>query len=252
MAVAVLAFASVSVAETLSYEPDSIYVSVAAGGNADVPLTVSIGGLTGFSTYYLWFIDSVAGDVPIEWLSVSRSTAFLSRWSPSSTTSLTISVPEGAEPGIYQGYLFPKAMKSHQYADPGAGIYIEVEVPSICSGEPEVIVTSLSPSVLWPPNHSMVEVSASGIVLVPSGCTLYELGYSVVDEYGEYSGIGAVELDASSSTFTTTIPVEASRTGQDKDGRHYTITIFATDDLGVSESEPLDVVVPHDMRPSDR
>jgi len=41
---------------------------------------------------------------------------------------------------------------------------------------------------------------------------------------------------------------EASRRGKDKDGRHYVIKIFAENEAGITESEILNAVVPHDQR----
>jgi hypothetical protein len=196
-------------------------------------------------TYYLWFVDSVRGTVPAEWITPAKETTFLNSFWNSASTTLTISVPGDAEPGIYASYVYSKAMRSHQYADPGRGMLIEVLVTSECSATPEVEISGFGPNVIWPPNHDDAAVTVSGVVNIPAGCTLGAAGYSIEDEYGTHTGAGEITVKDDGS-FSALLPVEAWRDGQDKDGRHYTIKVFAEDEAGTGVSEVLEVVVPHD------
>lgn len=63
---------------------------------------------------------------------------------------------------------------------------------------------------------------------------------TVTDEYGIYNmtvpGFGSI------------VQLEAWREGTDKDGRHYTITVVATDNAGNQSTAITEVIVPHDMR----
>ncbi len=63
---------------------------------------------------------------------------------------------------------------------------------------------------------------------------------TVKDEYGIYN--------MTVPGFGSTIQLEAWREGTDKDGRHYTITVVATDKAGNKSTAVTEVLVPHDMR----
>ena len=243
----ILSFTSSAFAAALTYTPDASYLTITPGTSSEVPLTIALTD-GGRPTYYLWFIGSVEGDIPSEWITSSKTTTFLNRWWNSSSVTYKVSVPEDADTGTYGGYIFAKAMSSHGYADEGPGVYLEVLVPSNCSAKPEFQITEFGPDVIWPPNHSIEEVYVKGTLSMPEGCTLFDVGYSVDDEYGVYSDIGSITVDTDGS-FTALIPVEASRLGSDKDGRHYTITFYAENEAGLATSEDLESLVPHDRRP---
>lgn len=233
-------------AADLLYTPQSNFLTMAPGTSQTLPMKVSIVNPLS-STFSLWYLDSVTGgNLPASWVTSSKSMSFISKWWPSQDTLLTITVPAGTAAGTYSGYVFSKAMKAHNYANAGTGMFLSITVPSRCSGVPSILIDSLSPSYIWPPNHSMERVRVEGKVLLPLGCTLYELGYGIEDEYGIYSGTGSFTI-SQDGAFSLAIPVEASRLGQDKDGRHYVITLYAEDDLGIGISDPLEVLVPHDM-----
>jgi hypothetical protein len=233
---------------TLTYSPESSHVTVPAGSEGEAPMTVTLVDAD-YGTYYLWFVDSVEGDLPIEWIEASPSTSFVSNWWSTASTTLKVKVPGDARPGSYSGYVYSKAKKSHIYADEGSGMYLEVYVPSDCGGKPEFLITSFGPETLWSPNGGLetVTVEVEGMVLMPEGCTLFEAGYSVDDEYDVYTGVGEFTVKAG-GVFSAVIPVEASREGGDRDGRHYAITLYAEDEAGIGTSCTFEVLVPHDRR----
>jgi hypothetical protein len=237
-------------AATLSYAPTHAELTIAAGASATTPLSISL-VTTDFQTYYVWFVDTVTdGNLPVGWITPSSTWTFLSYSNLTDFTTLTIQVPEGTPPGTYSGALRGKGMAAHGFADAGSGVRLAVTVPSGCDQTPGFIITSLSPHILWPPNHKMKEVHVDGQVLVPTGCSLSEVGYSIDDEYHVYTGVGEITVDANGD-FSATIPLEAWREGKDKDGRHYRITLFAQDEAGTGVSQTLEVIVPHDMRNDD-
>lgn len=233
-------------AVSLSYAPEKASLTIGAGMEDKVPMTVTLNNVYS-GTYYLWFSDAVAGNLPSEWIEASPSTAFLSRWWTTKSTTLTIRVPEDAAPGVYSGYLRSKAKSVHETAAPGNGMFIEVIVPSKCSAAPGIEITSFGPEYIWPPDNKMESVTVTGKVHLPDGCSLYEAGYSIDDEYGIYTSTGVLYIN-SSGEFTLSLPVEASRKGQDKDGRRYTISIYAEDEAGIGVGGALNAVVPHDQR----
>jgi hypothetical protein len=154
-------------------------------------------------------------------------------------------VPEDAEPGVYTGRLYSKAMMSHNYADPGSGVLISVIVSGDCTSNPEVNISGFGPNVLWPPNHNMETVTVTGIATMPQGCSVYGAGYSIEDEYGTHTSEGELTV-SENGKFSVFLPVEAWRKGQDKDGRNYKITFFVENEAGVGTSRVLEVLVPHD------
>jgi len=102
-----------------------------------------------------------------------------------------------------------------------------------------VVDLSVTPGLLWPPNHKMVDVAVNGGANDPaSGVVSVE--FTVTDEYGTVEPV--------INGFNTAIPLEAWRNGGDKDGRHYTITAVITDEAGNVTTVTTEAVCPHDMR----
>lgn len=233
-----------ALADSLVCKPESTSLTIPGGAHESLTVTVEVADPHA-STYYLWFIGSIAnGNLPASWLSLAPSRTFITR-SSSGTSTLTISVPPGTPSGTYSGYLIPKAQASHTVIDPGKGCFLDVKVPPVCSGVPTFDIISFGPDLLWPPDHSMQEVVVAGRAELPSGCSLLEMGYAIEDEYNVYTAVGTIPI-RSDGTFSLTLPVEASRVGQDKDGRHYTISLYARDEAGIGTRAGLVVVVPHD------
>jgi hypothetical protein len=63
-----------------------------------------------------------------------------------------------------------------------------------------------------------------------SGVKAGSAAYVVMDEYGQIHPSGSVTLVNGQYAFT--VALEASRRGNDQDGRHYTIAVSARDNLG--------------------
>ncbi|MFC1770042.1 hypothetical protein ACFLZI_03200 [Nitrospirota bacterium] len=242
----VLVFSLPAMAIELTYSPDVQYLAAEPGDTVTVPLTVGI--ITDSRrTYYLWFIDDIAGSIPSEWISSSKGTSFLSKWWSTASTNISIAVPEDATPGIYESYLYSHIMGVHSTDVTGTGMYLNLTVSSACGATPKFVIDGVSPEVLWPPNGSIEEVIVAGHLEMPEGCNLYEIGYSVDDEYGTFSSMGEVAIN-DAGAFEAVIPVEASRNGQDKDGRHYTVNLYAENEAGIGQSDVIEIIVPHDKR----
>jgi uncharacterized repeat protein (TIGR01451 family) len=102
---------------------------------------------------------------------------------------------------------------------------------------PAISGASASPSVLWPPNHHMVNVTVSyGVTdncpLPPNSCTLSVTGNEQIN--GDW-----IVLDAHH------VQLRAEREGHGN-GRIYTVTVRCTDSGGNSSSKSVTVSVPHD------
>jgi hypothetical protein len=113
---------------------------------------------------------------------------------------------------------------------------------------PPVISVSATPQTLWPPNGRMVTVTISGTITdAGSGVNASTTAYAVTDEYGLIQPSGRLIALGKDGSYSFTIPLQASRRGNDTDGRQYTITISAQDLEGNRGSASARVIVPHDL-----
>jgi hypothetical protein len=110
---------------------------------------------------------------------------------------------------------------------------------------PPVITISTTPKFLWPPNGKMVPVAVSGTITdTGSGINVKSATYVVKDEYGRLQPMGMIILGPAGA-YSFYISLQASRLGSDLDGRRYTITVQAKDNVGNVASETNAVIVPH-------
>ena len=120
------------------------------------------------------------------------------------------------------------------------------EVPA-SETTPPVLTISASSRTLWPPNGKMVPVTISGTMTdAGSGVRASTATYTVIDEYGRVQPSGPITL-GTNGTYSFTILLQASRNGNDQDGRKYTITVRAQDNAGNNGSASTNVIVPHDQ-----
>lgn len=103
---------------------------------------------------------------------------------------------------------------------------------------PPEVSLSVDRSLLWPPNHKLIDILVNGGAQ-DSGSGLLSVVLSITDEYGKYN----LTLPA----FGSTVALEAWRDGLDKDGRIYTLTAVATDRAGNTTTRSSNILVPHDM-----
>ena len=66
----------------------------------------------------------------------------------------------------------------------------------------------------------------------------------VIDKYGQVQPSGSF-IPGADSIYAFTVKLQASRNGNDRDGRHYTIAVSATDKAGNSGLKSTIVTVPH-------
>jgi hypothetical protein len=94
----------------------------------------------------------------------------------------------------------------------------------------------------------MILVTISGTITdAGSGVDVASATFSVLDEYGAIHPSGAVAL-GSAGHYSFTVPLQASRRDTDRDGRRYTVTVRAADDVGNVATASAIVTVPHDRR----
>jgi len=110
---------------------------------------------------------------------------------------------------------------------------------------PPALTASASPATLWPPDGKMVPITISGTITDPTS-GVSTATYAVKDEYGRIQPSGPVTVNAD-GRYAFTTHLQASRRGNDSDGRHYTITVSAQDPAGNKGSASTVVIVPHDL-----
>jgi hypothetical protein len=112
---------------------------------------------------------------------------------------------------------------------------------------PPAITIAATPETLWPPNGKMVPVTIAGTITdAGSGVNASTATYAVTDEYGLVQPSGHITL-VSNGSYSFTIQLQASRNGNDTDGRQYIITMSAQDLVGNKGSAAAGVIVPHDQ-----
>jgi hypothetical protein len=112
---------------------------------------------------------------------------------------------------------------------------------------PPAITIAATPETLWPPNGKLVPVTIAGTITdAGSGVNPSTAAYVVTDEYRQVQPKGSVALRADGS-YAFTIQLQASRNGNDRDGRQYIITVSAQDTVGNTGSAATVVIVPRDQ-----
>jgi uncharacterized lipoprotein YddW (UPF0748 family) len=128
---------------------------------------------------------------------------------------------------------------------PGAVTHFDV---TIDRGLPATSLTA-DPSEIWPPNGNDVVVTVSG-VSTDAGTGVASIAFRVVDEYDQVQpsipqvvASGEAEL-----RWERQVTLQASRRGDDRDGRTYTILATVTDGACNSHERRTTVTVLHDRR----
>ena len=112
---------------------------------------------------------------------------------------------------------------------------------------PPALTITATPDTLWPPNGRLILVTITGIITdAGAGVDTDRVTYAVKDEYGSVQPSGHVSVKAD-GTYAYTIALQASRNGNDRDGREYIITVYAKDNAGNTGSATTRVIVPHDQ-----
>jgi len=109
------------------------------------------------------------------------------------------------------------------------------------------VTVSASTDSLWPANGRLVAVAFVGTLSdTGSGVDVSSAWFRVVDEYGEIQPTGLVQ-PRPDGTFAFTVLLGASRRGNDRDGRLYSVYVTAKDNAGNGATAVAAVRVPHDQ-----
>ena len=113
----------------------------------------------------------------------------------------------------------------------------------------EFFVT-VSPTVLWPPNHAVVPVTITlNATTDTEGNTINLTVNSIASSQGSASaGVGSSASATEGTPAVVVVHLTAERTGKDKNGNIYTIHVTCTEPAEAETgTATLTVVVPHDQ-----
>lgn len=102
---------------------------------------------------------------------------------------------------------------------------------------------SLSPNIIWPPNHKLIVINAS----ISAQDDNYPKPTIKLVSITANEPLKNGDVVASFGTATQTFQVKSERTGKDKGGRVYTVTYSATNSCGHSTNASETITVPHDQ-----
>ena len=240
-------------AAKISFEPNELTATVAPGEVVTVPVTVSLTGTTAPSSYAIVNISSVEGEtLESEWIN-NQFDLYLDSTDNTTQVAFQVKVPAVAKVGNYKS-MFKAVVRmtneTNEDVPPPADLVINIEVsePFACNLAPEFKEISSAEETINVRNNKEVAIDLSGSVSSPDGCGTVNAWFELTDEYGEMTSTEPEPLALNDDgAFTVTIPMVASRKGDDEDGRLYTIKFFAENEVGVNIDIPeISVVVVHD------
>lgn len=237
-----LAFAPAALAATIVYQPDKISITAIPGETTDLDFNIAFDA-AGRHSLYVTSLD-VIGDIPAHWVNLKIPVMVINDRQVRVATEIAVS--EFASPGTYQASIIVQGDSRRTPVDTGKGITVTMEVKNPCQDVPAFKDIQIGPEAIKAQKGKTVEIRIAGTIAVAKGCNLSKAEYELNDEYGKMDAKGNLTIDAAGN-FGITLPVEASRMGQDKDGRTYTVKLSATDEAGQGRSGDLVITVEHDQ-----
>ena len=245
LAVTLLCFSTESHSAQITFAQNGLTVNVAPGETVAVPITVSLENTSLPNTYASFGLAHVGGSLDRNWIN-NQIYMSLNSWYKTRQAVLQVKVPADAQGGIYKGILKTVWLRSNESVAP-AEFEINVDVDSFvnCSQVPLFSDIVSSQESINTRNNKPVQIELSGSVAVSDGCEIYNAQYQLTDEYGELDKVDSLQLE-DDGRFTVAVPMVASRKGNDKDGRLYTVKFVAENEAGVGESVETNIVIMHD------
>jgi hypothetical protein len=232
-------------AAQITFAPNGATISATPGETVSVPVVVTLSGTSLPNAYASFSLAQTGGNLSRSWIN-GQAYLSLNSWYKTRQTVLRINVPAEAAGGLYRGVFGTAWLRSNEEVAP-ASFEINLEVSSSAScNQPSVFSDIVSSEeTIETRNNKQVAIELSGSVTIAEGCSIDNAWYQLTDEYGELDQTETVTVD-SDGAFTVSVPMVASRKGNDKDGRLYSVVFFAESDAGVFESPETRVVVLHD------
>ena len=156
------------------------------------------------------------------------------------TASPTFTAPNVAAGGAFLTFqLVVHDGQAGSVADTVQVAVVNVNDPPVCS------LAQASPNLLWPPNHTMTQVSIVGLT-DPQSQTL-TITYPTVKQDEPINGLGDGDTSPDAAVSGSDILLRAERSGTGN-GRVYVVQFTATNTDGAHCSGTVKVTVPHDKK----
>lgn len=233
-------------AAKISFEPNELNATVAPGEVVTVPVAVTLDDTTAPNSYASFSLSRVDGTLDPKWIN-GQLYVSLNSWYKTRQVPFLVKVPADAKGGKYKSVFRTVWLRSNEQVDP-VDLVINVEVGETfaCNQKPFFEDISSAEETINARNNKEVAIDLSGSVSSPDGCDIDGAWFELTDEYGELDQ-KKVDLEINDDgNFSVAVPMVASRKGEDKDGRLYTVKFFAENGAGVGESPVTSVVVLHD------
>ena len=232
-----------ALAAHISMNPGKVSITLEPGGSASIPVSTTLtqasrGDYAYFSLVPVGDASAWFGRAP----TVNLSGPYASR-----TSSLAVTVPEGTGGGSYTATFNAQVMRGRSITADQLIVTLEVPATNLCSAPPIFSPITASQNIIKGKNNKPVTIELSGTVDVGDGCELAGTSYTLTDEYGELGGTKDLNI-ASDGSFSASVELMASRKGNDKDGRLYSISFSAENEAGVGNGDVIEIVVSHDNR----
>jgi len=232
-------------AAKITFKPNELSATVAPGDIVTVPVAVSLAETTAPNSYASFSLSRVDGTLDPAWIN-SQVYVSLNSWYKTRQVPFQVKVPADAKGGEYKSIFRTIWLRSNEQVAP-ADLVINVEVSETfaCNQAPLFSDIISTEETINARNNKQVAIDLSGTVSSPEGCEIVNAWFQLTDEYGELNRTETLEIN-DDGTFSVAVPMVASRKGNDKDGRLYTVKFMAENDSGVGESIETSVVVLHD------
>ncbi len=241
-----LFFAAVDAeAAHITFEPNGATISATPGEMVSVPVAATLSGASLPNAYASFSLAQTDGDLERTWVN-GQAYLSLNSWYKTRKALLRINVPASAAGGKYTGVFSTMGLRSNEQVEPVSFVLnVDVEADG-CNQSPDFSEILSSDDAIHTPNNKMVAVELSGSVDATAGCSIVNVWYQLTDEYDELEQTDEpVEINADGA-FNVSVPMIASRKGDDKDGRLYTVIFTAENEAGLSESAETRFIVSHD------
>jgi hypothetical protein len=209
--------------------PASTNAECAGPAGTPVTLTAGVSDADGDALTVVWTANGVA----IQTNTIAAGTS-------SNATSVALS-------GLFQ---FGTNIVTVSVSDgSGPAVSCTATVAVVDTTPPVITQASVTPNVLWPPNHKMIPVLLSVNATDICGSVAAKIKSIHSSQSANGKGSGHTSNDWKITGDLSAL-LRAERSGRDKNGRIYTITVEATDAAGNTTDTNLLVTVPHDQRAS--
>ena len=206
--------------------PESTTVDCAGTNGAPVNLTATVSDAETNAVTVVWFVDG---------------TAYQTNDLAAGTTATSVAVTFSGMFGLGEHEVVVSA------SDGGPAVSCTNTLEIVADAPPVITNIMVSPRVLWPPNHKMRRIQLN--VQASDDCgSVTSRVVSVTSnepELGRGSGNHAPDWIIGQDG---SLALRAERSGKNKGGRIYTITIATSDEAGNSTNGTVTVIVPHDRR----